>query len=429
MQIITGDETGLLKLIDLEKKEVIKKYGEQGKEFKIIQILTLKISDVSFFLVLREESLVLLDNELNEITQINIDASPLKGFCDSNHDIYIIYTNRKINHVKYDQDQNIFLQQETINSNDFQPLTNCKDKYVTSAAISNDQTLLLITYFGGSPSIFNLKQKKLQWQSRNVKNDELDLQVKMHDYDGLFLDDYSVGVITTHLTLRIYSILEQKSQPVSEHSLKHSKTKIKLIRAYNEKYYMINERGEILIYKKDFKFERMIKGTFGAVRDIAFNKEYIYTVSIDRFLRVYHIENVRIPLSINLSQRLQAINFYCAEYKDIEIEKKEEKIWTIKNGREAKARFAGMRRHTIKLPYLDKMFENHKINKLKKEQSKLKQEQEQSIDIKQEYNEEDQQPKFRNIENKKIQKQKQKKKILGLKKSKLLVNKPNRKMK
>lgn len=50
---------------------------------------------------------------------------------------------------------------------------------------------------------------------------------------------------------------------------------------------MINERGEILIYKKDFKFERMIKGTFGAVRDITFNKEYIYTVSIDRFLRFY----------------------------------------------------------------------------------------------------------------------------------------------
>ncbi|CAK75966.1 unnamed protein product (macronuclear) [Paramecium tetraurelia] len=331
MQIITGDETGLLKLIDLEKKEVVRKYGEQGKEFKIIQILTLKISDISFFLVLREESLVLLDNELNEITQISIDASPLKAFCDSNHDIYIIYTNRKINHVKYDQDQNIFLQQANINSQDFLPLTNCKDKYVTSAAISNDQALLLVTYFGAPPSIFNLKQKKLQWQSRNVKNDELDLQVKMHDYDGLFLDDYSVGVITTHLTLRIYSILEQRSQPVAEHSLKHSKTKIKIIRPYNEKYYMINERGEILIYKKNFTFERMIKGTFGAVRDVAFNKEYIYTVSIDRFLRVYHNENVRIPLSINLSQRLQAINFYCAEYKDIEIEKKQEKIWTIQN--------------------------------------------------------------------------------------------------
>ncbi|CAD8155367.1 unnamed protein product [Paramecium octaurelia] len=428
MQIITGDETGLLKLIDLDKKEVIKKYGEQGKEFKIIQILTFRIADICFFLVLREQSLLLLDNELNEITQIGIDSSPLKGFCNSNHDIYVIYANRKINHIKYDEDQNLFLDQETINSKDFVPLTNCKDKYVTSAAISSDQKLLLVTYFGAPPSIFNLQQKKLQWQSRNVKNDELDLQVKMHDYDGLFLDDYSVGVITTHLTLRIYNILEQKSQPVSEHSLKHSKTKIKCIRAYNEKYYMINERGEILIYQKDFKFERMIKGTFGAVRDVAFNKEYIYTVSIDRFLRVYHIENIRIPLSINLSQRLQAINFYCAEYKDIEIEKKQEKIWTIQNGKEAKARFAGMRRHTIKLPYLDKMFENHKLNKQKKEQQKLKQE-EQSIEIKQEYDEEDQQPKFKNIENKKIQKQKQKQKILGLKKQKLLVNKPNRKMK
>ncbi|CAD8063228.1 unnamed protein product [Paramecium sonneborni] len=427
MQIITGDETGLLKLIDLDKKEVIKKYGEQGKQFKVIQILTFKIQDICFFLILREESLVLLDNELNEIAQINIDSSPLKCFCDSNHNIYIIYANRQINHVQYDQDQNMFLEQKTLNSNDFLPLNNCKDKYVTSASISNDQTQLLITYCGAPPSIFNLKQKKLQWQSRNVKNDELDLQVKMHDYDGLFLDDYSVGVITIHQTLRIYNILQEKSQPIFEHSLKHSKTKVKIIKTYNQKYYMINERGEILIYQKDFKFERMIKGTFGAVRDVTFNKDYIYTVSIDRFLRVYHIENVRIPLSINLSQRLTAINFYCSEYKDIEIEKKEDKIWTIQNGREAKARFAGMRRHTIKLPYLEKMFENHKQNKIRKEQQKLKQEQ--LIDVKQEYDELDQQSKFKSIENKKIKKQKLKQKILGLKKSKLLINKPNRKIK
>ncbi|CAK75967.1 unnamed protein product (macronuclear) [Paramecium tetraurelia] len=51
------------------------------------------------------------------------------------------------------------------------------------------------------------------------------------------------------------------------------------------------------------------------------------------------------------------------------------------------------------------------------------------MEIKQEYNEEDQQPKFRSIENKKISKQQQKKKILGLKKQKLLDNRPNRKMK
>lgn len=33
-----------------------------------------------------------------------------------------------------------------------------------------------------------------------------------------------------------------------------------------------------------------------------------------------------------------------------------------------------MRRHTIKLNYLEKMFENHKMNKNKKEKEKIKQE-------------------------------------------------------
>lgn len=52
---------------------------------------------------------------------------------------------------------------------------------------------------------------------------------------------------------------------------------------------MANERGEILIYQKDFKFERAITGTFGAIRDLTLNKEYIYTVSADRFLRYVNI--------------------------------------------------------------------------------------------------------------------------------------------
>jgi ribosome biogenesis protein NSA1 len=56
-----------VKLIDLEKKEVIKKYGEQAKENKIIQIHKMNLSDIDFFLILRDSSLLLLDNELNEI--------------------------------------------------------------------------------------------------------------------------------------------------------------------------------------------------------------------------------------------------------------------------------------------------------------------------------------------------------------------------
>jgi len=46
----------------------------------------------------------------------------------------------------------------------------------------------------------------MHWTARNVRNDELDLVVKMHDVDALFLDDYSIGTITIRKTLRIYDI-------------------------------------------------------------------------------------------------------------------------------------------------------------------------------------------------------------------------------
>ena len=78
---------------------------------------------------------------------------------------------------------------------------------------------------------------------------------------------------------------------------------------------MINERGEILIYQKDFKFERMIKGTFGAVRDLAFNKEYIYTVSIDRFLRFIYIFILEYIILKMLEYHYQLI--YHKDYKQL----------------------------------------------------------------------------------------------------------------
>lgn len=59
-------------------------------------------------------------------------------------------------------------------------------------------------------------------------------------------------------------------------------------------------------------------------------------------------------------------------------------MWTIKNGKEAKARFAGMRKNTIKLPYLQQMFENHRLKKLKEREMKVKSEEKERAAVKKE---------------------------------------------
>lgn len=55
-------------------------------------------------------------------------------------------------------------------------------------------------------NINSLKTQSITWKARNVANDIYDLQVKMDDFDGIKLDDYSIGVITMHNTIRIYDI-------------------------------------------------------------------------------------------------------------------------------------------------------------------------------------------------------------------------------
>jgi hypothetical protein len=44
--------------------------------------------------------------------------------------------------------------------------------------------------------LFDLSLGKIVWQAKNVPNDCYDLQVKMDDNDGVFLDENTVAVLT-----------------------------------------------------------------------------------------------------------------------------------------------------------------------------------------------------------------------------------------
>lgn len=58
------------------------------------------------------------------------------------------------------------------------------------------KNLLLLMWVGKPPCILNIDEHQVVWQARNLQNDIYDLQVKMNDRDGLFLDDYTIAVIT-----------------------------------------------------------------------------------------------------------------------------------------------------------------------------------------------------------------------------------------
>lgn len=148
-----------------------------------------------------------------------------------------------------------------------------------------NQELLGFAYHGCPPNIFNISSQKLHWTARNVKNDELDLQVKMKDFHCYFLDDYSLGVLTVHLTLRIYDIQTAKSQPIAEHKIRHSKSLLAQLQLHENQYYISNSAGEILIYNRDFRLMRKASRNHGSIKEFLVAGRFIFSICSDRFLR------------------------------------------------------------------------------------------------------------------------------------------------
>jgi hypothetical protein len=64
-----------------------------------------------------------------------------------------------------------------------------KHSKFTYAAASSDRERFLFCGWGVVPIVCNLALGGLDWYGKNVKNDELDLQVPIKDVDAAFIGD------------------------------------------------------------------------------------------------------------------------------------------------------------------------------------------------------------------------------------------------
>lgn len=94
MKIIAGDDTGLVKAIDLQKKEVYAKFGTQAKENRIIRLISKVLQEITLIFVLRESTIILLDADLNELASCAIQQDPLDFVVTDQADIVLVYRNR-----------------------------------------------------------------------------------------------------------------------------------------------------------------------------------------------------------------------------------------------------------------------------------------------------------------------------------------------
>lgn len=91
----------------------------------------------------------------------------------------------------------------------------------TGAALNHLETKCLLYGKGVVPSIIDLQYGTNAWKGKNVKHDELDLEVPIHDVGAYFFDkDKSVAVLNYDNKLRIYDVRGTHRRPVKDIAIK-----------------------------------------------------------------------------------------------------------------------------------------------------------------------------------------------------------------
>lgn len=94
------------------------------------------------------------------------------------------------------------------------------NKYVGSVMKKNGEEYLLYGK-GIVPYIANLPNGVVSWKGKNVKHDELDLEVPIDDVDAAFIRDGKFhAILNATNKLRIYDIRGSNRRPCSDITLK-----------------------------------------------------------------------------------------------------------------------------------------------------------------------------------------------------------------
>lgn len=177
MKVIVGDELGLIKCIDANKKIMESKFGEIGKNNCVIGIDSLFQNSTNLLSVTHSENFYILDwkdktikyrQNINEKYTAQVVK---KG--SNNSTVLLSNENNSIDLFQFDEDL------EISNYNEFETglknLFSIKNSYVENEIFCLGKKSVL--------QVYDFEQNKITWRSKNVPNDELDLMVPIWDTD------------------------------------------------------------------------------------------------------------------------------------------------------------------------------------------------------------------------------------------------------
>lgn len=86
---------------------------------------------------------------------------------------------------------------------------------------NEDKKLFLLVGKNSLPFIYSMENTLVSWKGKNVKHDELDLEVPINDVDAAFLKgDKHLAILNANNRIRLYDIRGTNKRPNQDHSLK-----------------------------------------------------------------------------------------------------------------------------------------------------------------------------------------------------------------
>jgi len=304
MRVITGDQAGLIKFVDVEKGTVAKRVGEVEKKNEVSKMCWVQQNVEDEFYVARKRGVVhrMKASDGSIVAEYGDYRAKFVGlYGTQSHLVTALHTGKVefrpanidsgvAGHV-FDAGKNLCrMRLNTFNENFF-----------GTGGEENDL------------KIWDIEKSQTIFSGKNVKNDRYDLKVPIHITDLHFLNEESTKLVisTEYHNIRLYDTKAGRRPQVN---LSFGQHPIKTLEPTTDFNYVLATDTIGFIRKIDLRSRLEVgkfKGFAGTVKDVKVHNTlpFMASVGLDRFLRVHHINSKKLLQKLYLKQQMTAILF------------------------------------------------------------------------------------------------------------------------
>ena len=303
MKIITGDEFGILRLINTKTKNIIDKYGKIKFDNEIINIIkneNTNYDNLQLFITNKKENFLLdwYSKKILSIYKNNNDNIFTSSIYKNNNNINNIFCSNlsgSILNIQYSQETNEILSNQELKIFDINENPYLKIKLNKIVNSFNENNFYLL-YQNKTLLSYDLIKNKIDFTAKNLPNDELSLKIPIYDSDLIEIQNNPrlFYVSTGYGEIRMYDKKASSKPILNSKILKNKINKITLCK--NDNYLIIGDtKGNchMLDIRKNFNICKNFKGNNGSIRIILNCKEYNSAIigGFDRYIKWYDYEN------------------------------------------------------------------------------------------------------------------------------------------